>query len=164
MTEAVQHLALLPAALIALAHLRIGPFGELSGLPTMVFARAGAVATTAVAVRVDDTTITTCHARLPGCCPAPAAFVVMAEATEAQWIALALVLQVEGPASRDLDWLSAMTSIGSAVTSMAMGIRCAHVLVQGGGRWLRRWLFKLILLDWRRFCLLAGRRRYDPRL
>lgn len=59
---------------------------------------------------------------------------------------------------------SAMTSIGSAVTSMAMGIRCAHVLVQGGGRWLRRWLFKLILLDWRRFCLLAGRRRYDPRL
>ena len=57
MTEAVQHLALLPAALIALAHLRIGPFGELSGLPTMVFARAGAVATTAVAVRVDDTSV-----------------------------------------------------------------------------------------------------------
>ena len=71
----------------------------------MVFARAGAVATTAVAVRVDDTTITTCQARLPGCCPAPAAFVVMAEATKAQWIALALVLQIESPARRELDWL-----------------------------------------------------------
>ena len=95
----------------------------------MVFARAGAVATTAVAVRVDDTTITTCHARLPGCCPAPAAFVVMAEATEAQWIALALVLQVEGPARRDLDWLCRDLN-GDGLHC----IRCAHVLVQGGGR------------------------------
>ena len=52
----------------------------------------------------------------------------MAEATEAQWIALALVLQVEGPARRDLDWLCHDLDWLCAVTSMAMGCTAFVVL------------------------------------